>query len=66
MGPLNDENRFQLDEKKTTKTEKIEKPLKMFNIINFRTICYKLASSGNFIHLFGNYKYLRPVSILLN
>ena len=44
MGPLNDENKLQVDER--TKTEKVEKSLKMYNIINFMTIRYKLTALG--------------------
>ena len=41
MRPLNDENKLQIDEKKTTKNKKFEKSLKMYNILNFETIRYK-------------------------
>ena len=50
--------------KATTKNEKVEKSLKMYNIIKFKTIQYKLKTSGNIIHIIVNYKFLRPVSIL--
>ena len=49
--------------KRTIKTEKFEKDLKMY-IINFKTICYKLTASGNIIHSIQNYKLMRPVSNL--
>ena len=49
--------------KRTTKTEKFEKKLKMY-IINFKTIRYKLSASGNIIHSVFNYKFMRPVSNL--
>ena len=35
--------------KRTTKTEKFEKSLKMYNIINFKTPC-----SSKIVHLIGN------------
>ena len=47
MVPLNDENKLQVDEKHK-KTEKIEKSfriLKMYKIICFETIRYKLNAS---------------------
>ena len=46
LGPLNDENKQQVDE---TKTEKFEKFLIMY-IINLMTIRYRLIASGNIIH----------------
>ena len=49
--------------KRTTKTEKIEKSLKMYNI-NFKNIYHKLTASGRINHLVVNYKFMRPVSIL--
>ena len=51
---------------KITKTEKNEKSfkiLKLCNIINFKTIRYKLTAPGNIILSIVNYK-LRAVSIL--
>ena len=48
---------------RTTKTKKFEKSLKMYNIINFKTPCYILTSWANIVHLIGNYKFMRPVSI---
>ena len=50
--------------KTTTKTEKFEKALKMYNIINSQTIRYKLSASVNIIHSIFNYKLMRPVSTL--
>ena len=50
--------------KSTTKTEKFEKSLKIYIIINSKTICSKLTGSGNIIHLFGNYIFMSTVSIL--
>ena len=52
---------------KRTKTEKIEKFLKiliMYNIINFKTFCYKLTNSDKIVYSILNYKLMRPVSIL--
>ena len=60
---LNDENKLQVDEKKT-KTEKFKKSLKMYNIINFQAIRYKMTASGNINPCILNYEQLRPVSIL--
>ena len=48
MGPLNDENKLQVDKKKT-KTAKFEKACKMYNIINFETIRNKATASANII-----------------
>ena len=50
--------------KKKTKTEKFKKSLKIYNIINFETIRYKMTASGNINPRILNYKLLRPVSIL--
>ena len=50
--------------KKTTKTGKIEKYSKMYNIKCFKTVRYKLTASGNILHLMGNYNFLRPFCIL--
>ena len=50
--------------KRTTKTAKFEKSLKMYNIINFKTIRYKLTASGKINHLIGIYKFMRTVSTL--
>ena len=41
-------NSYKLTER-TTKTEKFEKSLKMYNIINFKTSC-----SSKIVHLLGN------------
>ena len=49
--------------KRTTKTEKFEKYLKMYTQ-NFRTIHYKLAASVKIIHSILNCKLVRPVSNL--
>ena len=62
MGPLNDENKLKLT--KIRKTEKIEKSLKIYNVINFNAIRYKLTASGNVVHSIISYKLMRPVSIL--
>ena len=45
--PLNDENKLQVDEKKSTKIEMLKKSVKLYNIINFETIRYKITASGN-------------------
>ena len=37
----------------------------MYTLIIFKTIGYKLTASGNIIHLIVNYKFMRPVRILL-
>ena len=62
MGPLNDENKLQ--QKRTTKTEKLEKFLEMYNIINVMIIRYKLTAAGNIIYSAFGYKLMRPVRIL--
>ena len=49
--------------KRTTKTEKFEKKMKIY-VINIKTILYKLSASGNIIHSIFNYKLTRPVSNL--
>ena len=41
--------RIEVDEK-NKKTEKFEKTLKMYNIIIFKTIGFKLTASGNITH----------------
>ena len=48
----------------TTKTEKFEKSLIIYNLIIFKTIGYKLTVSGNHIKLIVNYNFMRPVRIL--
>ena len=48
----------------TTKTEKFEKSLNIYNIIIFKTIGYKLTVSGNNIHLIIYCKFMRTVRIL--
>ena len=50
--------------KRTTKSEKFEKSLKMYDIINFQTIRYRLTALCKIFHLIVNYKFTRPVSIL--
>ena len=47
--------------KTTTKTEKFGKSLQMCNIINFKTIRYKMTATGNIIHSMLNYKFMRPI-----
>ena len=49
MGPLSVEKSNMLT-KRTTKTEKFEKPLKTDNIKNFETIRYQLTALRNIIH----------------
>ena len=50
MEPLNDENKLQVD-KKRTKTEKYKKSLKTSNFLNFSIIRYKLTALRNIFHL---------------
>ena len=53
--------------KRTTKYEKIEKSftiLKLYDIINFKTIRNKLSASGKINDSFLNYKLMGPVSCL--
>ena len=40
---------------RTTKSENFGKSLKVINIINFKTIRYKVTASGNIIHSNLNY-----------
>ena len=50
--------------KRTTKPEKNEKSgkvLKMYNIINFKSIRYELTASGNIIYSIRNYKLMKLV-----
>ena len=54
MGLLNDENKLQVDEK-NNKTEKFENSLKMFCIINFRTI--RNTTSVNIVHSDFNFMF---------
>ena len=61
MGPLDDENKLQVD-KKNNKKWKIEKSLKMYRIVNFKTICSELTASGNIIHSILILKLMGPVS----
>ena len=56
MGPLDDENKLT---KRTTKTKKIEKFSRKYNIKNFMTIRYKLTASSNTINSMFNYKLMR-------
>ena len=54
--------------KRTTKTEKIKKSLKileMYKIINFKTIRSKLTASSDIIHSILINKLIRPISFLL-
>ena len=65
MGPLNDES-YKLMQR-TTETEKIEKSSKILtkcNVINFKSIHFKLTASSKIVHSILNYKLIRPVSIL--
>ena len=57
MGSLNDESKLQVDEK-NNKTEKFENPLKICNIIKFKTVRYKLTSLSNIFHSIINCKFL--------
>ena len=50
--------------KRTTKIEKFEKTLKVYNIKIFRTVCYKLTATSNIILSIFIYKPMRPVSNL--
>ena len=63
LGPLDDENKLQVT-KSITKTERFEKSLKMYNIINFLNIRYKLIASVKMIYSILNYKLMRPASFL--
>ena len=44
--------------KRTTKTKKIEKFSKKYNIKNFMTIRYKVTASSYTIHSMFNYKFV--------
>ena len=46
--------------KRASKTEKFEKYLKMYDIIDFQTIRYKLTAAGSVIYSILNYKLMRP------
>ena len=50
--------------KKTTKIEKFKKSLKMYIIINFETIRYKMTASASINPWILIYKLLRSVSFL--
>ena len=50
MGPLNDESKLQVDEKKN----KTEKKMKPNNIKNIKTNRYDLAAKNNIIHTILN------------
>ena len=50
--------------KSTTQTEKFEKILDLYDIINLVTFRHKLTASGNIILSALNYKLMRPVIIL--
>ena len=61
MGPLNDENNLQVEEKNKQKTEMYGKYLKMNKIIKLKTIRYKLTATGNIIiHSILNFEPMRP------
>ena len=50
--------------KKNNKNWKVWKIIKKYNIINFKTIRYKMTTSGNINPWILNYKLLRQVSVL--
>ena len=53
--------------KRTAKTEKNDKSFKtlsVYNIINFKTIRYKLTASSNITYSIFNYKLMRMVNTL--
>ena len=52
---LDDENKLQVDEKEQQNPKNL-KFLKMYNITNFKTLCYELTASGNIIYSIPNYK----------
>ena len=60
LGPLNDENNLQIDEKyKNWEIDKKNiKILKMCNIINLKTVWNKLASLDNIIYSILSYKLM--------
>ena len=60
MGPLNNENKLKVD-KKNNKNLEVKKNVNINNIINFKSICYKLSASRNFIHSMLNSKLIRPL-----
>ena len=60
MGHLSDENKLEVNEK----NNKNWQLWKMYIIINFTNIRFKLTASGNFIHLVLKYSFKRPVNIL--
>ena len=59
-----DLSKTRLSYRLTKRTTKTEKSLKKYNIINFKTIRYKLTALGKIIHLIVNYNSLRTVSVL--
>ena len=63
MGPLNDENNLQFDEK-NKKNKKFGKSSKKYNIINFKTIRYKLTASCKIVQFIFNNKLMRQVIFL--
>ena len=63
MGPLSVEKSNMLT-KRTTKTEKFEKPLKTDIMKNFETIRYQLTALRNIIHSILSDKLMRPLGIL--
>ena len=56
MGPLKDELM-----KRTSKTENFKNSFKIIDIMNFKTLWYKLNALDQIIHSILNYKLLRPV-----
>ena len=60
VGPLNDENELEVDEKNNTNWQ----IWRMYVIVNFTNIRYKLTALSNIIHLIVKYKFMRPVSNL--
>ena len=67
IGPLNGERSnpvFVVVDENNNKNWKVEKFLKMYIIITFKTFHYKLTALGNIVHSILNYKLMRPVSIL--
>ena len=66
MGPLNDEKNYKLTKRTTKNEKKMKNPKKpkMYNIINFKPIRYKVTASCNIIHSILNYKVMRLVNPL--
>ena len=63
MGPLNDKNELEVDEKKT-KTEKFENFWKLYGIIKITSIRSRLTALGNCVRSILDNKLMRPVSVL--